>query len=94
LTVGAYRKYHYLPQNNWQAIKMDDIRAKLAQRLSAKGLESNETNLFIKDVLRVIASSPEMKTHIIKSKLNVLGWPNDYTDYGTIELIKACYQDG
>ena len=73
---------------------MEIIRAKLLQRLFAKGLESNETNLFIKDVLRVNAGSPEIKIDTIKNKLNLLGWPNDYTDYRTVELIEACYQDG
>ena len=36
---------------------MDNIKAKLADRLAAKGLESNETELFIKDVIRIVTNS-------------------------------------
>jgi hypothetical protein len=39
-------------------IQMEDIRAKLADRLTAKGLEKNEAELFIKDVIRIVTSSP------------------------------------
>ena len=73
---------------------MEDIRAKLAERLTAKGLENNETELFIKDALRIVTSSPGLNIDIMKSQLHLLGWHDDYTDYGTIQLIQACYQDG
>ena len=73
---------------------MEDIRAKLAERLTAKGLENNETELFIKDVLRIVTSSPGLNIDTMKSQLHLLGWHDDYTDYGTIQLIQACYQDG
>ncbi|MFC1815911.1 hypothetical protein ACFL0M_08215 [Thermodesulfobacteriota bacterium] len=72
---------------------MDNIRAKLADRLTLKGLESNETELFIKDVIRIVTSSPDLKLDAIKGQLHLLGWHGDYTDYGTIQLIQACYQD-
>ncbi len=72
---------------------MEDIRTKLAERLSAKGLESNETDLFIKDVIRIVNSSPGSDIDTIKGQLHLLGWRDDYTDYGTIQLIQACYQD-
>jgi len=73
---------------------MEDIRAKLADRLTARGLENNETELFIKDVIRIVTSSPGFDIDAIKGQLNLLGWHDDYTDYGTIQLIQACYQDG
>ena len=70
-----------------------DIRAKLADRLTSKGLEGNETELFIKDVIRIITNSPESSMETIKGQLHLLGWRDEYTDYGTILLIQACYQD-
>lgn len=70
---------------------MEDIRAKLADRLTAKGLEENETELFIKDVIRIVSNSPESDIDAIKGQLYLLGWRKDYTDYGTIQLIQACY---
>ncbi len=73
---------------------LDNIRAKLAKRLATKGLESNEIELFIKDVVRVVARSPGSNIETIKGQLKLLGWRDDYTDYGTIQLIQACYQDG
>ena len=73
---------------------MEDIRAKLADRLTSKGLENNETELFIKDVIRIVTSSPGFDIDAIKGQLNLLGWHGNYTDYGTIQLIQACYQDG
>ena len=87
----------YIPfqQANWTADRnMEAIRAKLADRLNSKGLENNETELFIKDVIRIIASSPGFDIDAIKGQLNLLGWHDDYTDYGTIQLIQARYQDG
>lgn len=89
-----FHEYHYNPQIDWQIIMTEDIRAKLADRLSAKGLESNETELFIKDVIRTVTSTPGSNIDAIKSQLHLLGWHDDYTDYGTIQLIQACYQDG
>jgi len=38
---------------------MEDIRAKLAGRLTAKGREDNETELFIKDVMADSSVSPK-----------------------------------
>ena len=73
---------------------MEDVREKLADRLAAKGLESNETDLFIKDLIRAVANSPGSNIETIKGRLHLLGWHNDYTDYGTIQLVQACYQDG
>jgi hypothetical protein len=73
---------------------LEDIRAKLADRLSAKGLELNETELFIRDVIRIVTSSPGSDIEAIKGQLHLLGWRDEYTDYGTIQLIQACYQDG
>ena len=70
-----------------------DIKKKLAERLTSKGLESNETALFIKDVIRLVSNSPEIDIDAIKSQLHLLGWRDDYTDYGTIQLIQACYLD-
>ena len=81
-------------QIDWKIIIMENIRAKLADRLADKGLESNETELFIKDVIRIVISSPGSSLQTIKSQLRLLGWRDDYTDYGTIQLIQACYQDG
>ena len=71
-----------------------DIKKKLAERLTSKGLESNETDLFIKDVIRIANNSPEIEYDAIRAQLHVLGWRDDYTDYGTIQLILACYLDG
>ena len=73
---------------------MDKIKATLAERLAAKGMEKNETGLFIKDVIRIVTSSPGSNLETIKGQLQLLGWRDDYTDYGTIQLIQACYQDG
>lgn len=73
---------------------MEDTRVKLADRLTAKGLENNETELFIQDVIRVATGSPGFDIDAIKSQLHLLGWRDDYTDYGTIQLIQACYQNG
>jgi hypothetical protein len=72
---------------------MDNIRAKLADRLAAKGLESNETDLFIRDVIRIGANSSGSSLETIKSQLHRLGWHDDCIDYGIIQLIQACYQD-
>jgi len=73
---------------------MEQIRATLDGRLTAKGLEENETRLFIKDVIRIVTGSPVSNLEIIKGQLQLLGWRDDYADYGTIQLIQACYQDG
>ena len=73
---------------------MDKIREILAERLAAKGLENNEIELFIKDVIQVVTGSPGQNLETIKSRLQLLGWQDDYADYGTIQLIQACYQDG
>jgi len=72
---------------------IEKIRATLDGRLAAKGLEKNETGLFIKDVVRVMAGSPRSNLATINGQLQLLGWRNDCTDYGTIQLILACYQD-
>ena len=72
---------------------MDKIKSKLAERLAAKGLEENETGLFIKDVIRIVTASPGSSLEIINGQLQLLGWWDNYTDYGTIQLIRACYQD-
>ena len=73
---------------------MEKIRATLDGRLAAKGLEENETGLFIKDVIWIVTGSPGSNLETIKGQLQLLGWQDDYTDYGTIQLIQACYQDG
>jgi hypothetical protein len=73
---------------------IEKIRAKLADRLAAKGFETNETDLFIQDVIRAVANSPGSNIESIKGRLHLLGWHDDYTDYGTIQLIQACYQEG
>jgi carbonic anhydrase len=73
---------------------MGQIRATLAERLTAKGIENNEIDLFVKDVVRVVTHSPEANIETIKGQLQLLGWQYDYSDYGTILLIQACYQDG
>lgn len=44
---------------DWQIVTMEDIRAKLAGRLTAKGREDNETELFIKDVMADSSVSPK-----------------------------------
>ena len=81
-------------ENSAQNIMIEKIRTKLEDRLAAKGLESNETDLFIQDVIRAVANSPGSNIETIKGRLLLLGWHDDYTDYGTIQLIQACYQDG
>ena len=73
---------------------MEQIRATLDDRLAAKGLEENETGLFIKDVIRIVTSFPGSNLESMKGQLELLGWRDDYTDYGTIQLIEACYQNG
>lgn len=73
---------------------MDKIKATLAECLTAKGLEKNEIELFIKDVIRVVTGSPCSNLETIKGQLQLLGWQDDYADYGLIQLIQACYQDG
>ena len=73
---------------------MVKIRATLDGRLAAKGLEENETGLFFKDVIRIVTGSPESNLESIKGQLQLLGWRDDYADYGTTQLIQACYQDG
>ncbi len=70
---------------------MTDIRTYLAQRLVAKGLEDNEIDLFIKDVIRNMIDSPWHNLATIKGQLHLLGWCDEYTDYRTLELIQACY---
>ena len=72
---------------------MKRLRAKLAERLAAKGLERNETELFIRDVIRIVTHTPEWNLATIKAQLHLLGWNDNYTDYGTIQLIEACYHD-
>jgi len=72
---------------------MDKIRATLAERLAAKGLEQNEAELFTKDVIRIVTGSPEQNLEKIKERLKLLGWQDDYADYGIIQLIEACYQN-
>ncbi|MDP8241206.1 MAG: hypothetical protein P9X24_19125 [Candidatus Hatepunaea meridiana] len=72
---------------------MEKIRATLDGRLAAKGLEENETGLFITDVIRVVSGSPEQNLETIKRQLQLLGWREDYSDYGTVLLIQACYYD-
>ena len=54
---------------------MEEIRAKLADRLTAKGLESNETELFIQDVIRIVTSSSGFDIDTIKaSRSNSIYW--------------------
>jgi hypothetical protein len=72
---------------------MDEIKKALAERLAAKGLEENETGLFIKDVIRIMTGSPGLNLETVKGQLQLLGWRDDYIDYRTIQLIQACYQD-
>ena len=67
---------------------MDKIKMKLADRLAAKGLESNETELFIKDVIRIVTNSTGSNIETIKGQLHLSGWHEDYIDYGTIQLIQ------
>lgn len=69
------------------------IKDKLTKRLADKGLETNEIDLFIKDVLRNTIDSPWQNMEMIKGRLHLLGWGGDYIDYGTIQLIQACYPD-
>ena len=73
---------------------MEQIRTALDGRLAAKGLEENETGLFIKDVIRIVTNFPGSNHESIKGRLELLGWRDDYTDYATIQLIQACYQNG
>jgi hypothetical protein len=58
------------------------------------GMEKNETGLFIKDVIRIVTGSQGSKLDSIRGQLQLLGWRDDCVDYGTIQLIKACYEDG
>jgi hypothetical protein len=44
-------------------------------------------------VIRAFANSPGSNIETIKGRLHLLGWHDDYTDYGTIQLIQACYKD-
>ena len=76
------------------AREMDKIRASLDERLAAKGLQKNEMGLFIKDVIRIVNVSSGLNLETIKGQLQLLGWRDDYADYGIIQLIQACYQDG
>ncbi len=70
-----------------------DIRTKLTERLNSKGLEANETELFIRDVIRIKNGSPESDIETIRGQLHLLGWRDDYTDYSTIQLVLACHQN-
>ena len=72
---------------------MGDIKAKLADRLTAKGLENNETELFIKDVIRFVTSSPGFDIDTINENLHLLIWRDDCVHIGIIEPIQACYHD-
>jgi hypothetical protein len=73
---------------------MDKIKATLAERLAVKGLQKKKMGLFIKDVIRIVSVSPGFNLETIKGQLQLLGWQDDYADYGTIQLIQACYEDG
>jgi hypothetical protein len=73
---------------------MEEIRSTLAHRLAAKGMQGNETELFIKDVIRSATSLSGSNLETIRGHLRLLGWSDGYTDYGTILLVQACYQDG
>jgi len=76
------------------AREMDKIKASLDERLGAKGLHKNEIDLFIKDVIRIVSASQGFNLETINGQLQLLGWQDDYADYGIIQLIQACYQDG
>lgn len=73
---------------------MEKIRAPLDERLAAKGFQKIESDLFVKDVRRIINDFPGMNLATIKGKLKLLGWRDDSGDYTTIQLIQACYEDG
>ena len=59
---------------------MDMVRTKMAERLEAKGLEKNEVELFIKDVIRIVTSFTGSNLDACKGQLLLLGWREDYTD--------------
>ena len=70
---------------------MKRIKASLDERLAAKGLHKIESDLFIKDVRRIINDSPWMNLKNINGQLRLLGWQDGCGDYTTIQLIQACY---
>jgi len=72
---------------------MEMIKVKLADRLAAKGLGTDESKLFIRDVTRTATGPLGLNMAAIRSKLHLLGWRDNCTDYGTIQLIQACYLD-
>ena len=53
----------------------------------------NETDLFIRDVTRIVTGSLLSNMVTIRNNLRLLGWRDEYTDYGTIQLIQVCYQE-
>ena len=82
-----------MPHTNYDG-RMDNIKAKLADRLAAKGLESNETELFIKDVIRIVTDSPGSNLETIKGQLHLLGWGDLELDYRTFEIATASFEGG
>ena len=58
-----------------------------------KGLENNETGLFIRDILRIVSDRPELNIESIRGQMCLLGWYDHTIDDWTIQLIQVCYQD-
>ena len=73
--------------------EIEKFKASLGERLAAKGFQKIESDLFVKDVRRIINDFPGMNLTTINEQLKLLGWRDDSGDYTTIQLIQACYED-
>ncbi|MBN2124409.1 MAG: hypothetical protein JW821_08975 [Deltaproteobacteria bacterium] len=71
-----------------------DFERTLLLKLEGKGVASRVVPRFIKDVVNLLFPNPSMDFRELNPLLHRLGWEDVDLDYRTLELVKACYEEG
>ena len=82
-----------IPHTHKKSI-MDEIREHLFQKLSDKGLMSNEVARVVKDIFMIFEEKGHVNAPTVNNKLCSLGWQDQLTDEHILNLLVFLFENG
>jgi hypothetical protein len=68
---------------------MLDIHQLLLDRLHQQGVDSEDGPPFLRDLLKILESYPDLNPDMVNSKIQLLGWNGVAVDYQSLQLALA-----
>jgi hypothetical protein len=71
---------------------MEDLKLLLIDRLKSKGMDPALIPAFLKALMSLLSSEPDLDPAQANLKLNALGWDEVAIDYHCLQIAIACHE--